>query len=114
MGGEEMKVKPMLPTLREKKRYLAFEAISDQKNDFGTIEASILASISECVGTIDMAKAGVMVLSDNWNKDTQRGIIRINHKFVDKVKFALAKIRGKVIFRSLTVSGVLGKAQKAC
>ena len=114
MGGEEMKVKPMLPTLREKKRYLAFEAVSDHKNDFGSVEHAIMQSTAECLGTIDLAKAGVMLMADRWDSEKQRGIIRVNHKYVDKLKFSLAKIKGKVIFRSLAVSGILAKASKAC
>ena len=110
MGGEDMKIKPMLPTLREKKRYLAFEVVSDQRNDFSSVENAILASVAECLGTIDMAKAGVMVMADKWDNLKQMGIIRVNNKYVDKLKFALAKIKGKNIFRSLNVSGILAKA----
>ena len=110
------KLKPVLPSLREKKRYLAFEVISKEKiNDSGDVSNAIMHYSLQFLGQLGMAKAGIMVLNNKWDAHNQRGIIKVSHKHVDAVKAALAladKIDGKdVIFRSIGISGILNKAE---
>ena len=110
------KLKPVLPSLREKKRYLAFEVISREKvNDYNAVSDVIWHCSLQFLGQLGVAKAGIMVLNNKWNPNTQRGIIKVSHKHVDDVKAALMfadKIEDKdVIFRSLGVSGILKKAE---
>ena len=110
------KIKPVLPSLREKKRYLVFEVISKQKvENFNEIKDSIIGSALGFLGQLGMAKAGAIILKDKWNKELQRGIIKVNHKQVDHLKAAFAfieKIDGKeAIVKSVGVSGILKKAE---
>ena len=110
------KIKPVMPSLREKKRYLAFEVISKQKiEDSNKVKESIMGGALEFLGHLGMAKAGAIILKDKWNKDLQRGIIKVNNKEVDNLKAALAfieKIDGKeAIVKSVGVSGILKKAE---
>ena len=109
------KLKPILPTLREKKRYLAFEIMSKSKiKDFSAVSSSIWAYLLSFMGEIGSAKAGMWVLADKFDSKTQTGIVRINHKYVNELKTALALIdkieNQEVIVRSLNVSGILKKA----
>ena len=111
------KLKPVLPSLREKKRYLAFEVVSREKiNDFGAVSNAIMHYSLQFFGKLGAAKAGIMVLNNKWDAHNQRGIIKVSHKHVDAVKAALAladKIDGKdVIFRSIGVSGILNKVER--
>ena len=110
------KLKPILPSLREKKRYLAFEVISKEKiNDADSVSSAIWSCSLQFSGQLGAAKAGIMVLNNKWSPQLQRGIIKVSNKHVDAVKAALAfagKIDGKdVIFRSIGVSGILNKAE---
>jgi ribonuclease P/MRP protein subunit POP5 len=110
------KIKPVLPSLREKKRYLVFEVISKQKiQNFKEVSQAIQNSALMFLGQLGMAKAGTIILKDKWNKDMQRGIIKVNHKEVDNLRAALTfteRIEGKeVIVRSVGVSGILKKAE---
>ena len=110
-----MKIKPILPSLREKKRYLAFEVVSKARiRDFATLKTAILTSLSSFLGVFNMAKAGTILLEDTWDRKKQRGLIRVNHRYVDDVKFALMRIdkikRQSIIIRRLGVSGILKKA----
>ena len=110
------KLKPLLPSLREKKRYLAFEVISKDKiNDFSQVSNAILHYSLQFLGVLGAAKAGIIPLANKWNPKLQRGIIKVSHKHVDAVKAALLfadKIDGEeVIFRSIGVSGILKKAE---
>ena len=110
------KLKPVLPSLREKKRYLVFEVISKQKiNDANQVSSAIWNASLQFLGQLGTAKAGLMVLSNKWDQKLQRGIIKVSHRHVDAVKAALIfanKIDNEdVIFRSLGVSGILRKAE---
>ncbi len=111
------KLKPILPTLRERKRYLAFEIVSKAKiKDFSSVSSAIWASLLSFSGELGSAKAGMWILSDKYDTKTQRGIIRINNKYVNELKTSLAlidRIEGSdVLIRSTNVSGILKKAAK--
>ena len=110
------KLKPILPSLREKKRYLVFEVISKEKiSDANAVSNAIFHYSLQFLGQLGAAKAGIIVLNNKWNQQLQRGIIRISHKHVDAVKAALTlgtRIDDKeAIFKSLGVSGILKKAE---
>ncbi len=110
------KIKPVLPSLREKKRYLVFEVISKQKVDnIHDVSQAITENALMFLGHLGMAKAGAIVLKDKWNKDKQRGIIKVNNKEVDNLKAALTfteKVGNKeAIVKSVGVSGILKKAE---
>jgi ribonuclease P/MRP protein subunit POP5 len=111
------KIKPILPTLREKKRYLMFEILSKSKiKDFSRVSSAIWASSLSFLGEWGAAKAGILMLPDKYNAKTQRGIIKVNHKYVNELKASLVLIKriedDDVIIRSVTVSGILKKAAK--
>lgn len=111
------KIKPLLPSLREKKRYLAFEVLSKSKiTDFDAVSKAILQNSTEFLGQLGMSKAGIMILKDKYNQNSQRGIIRVNHKNIDNLKAALTMIddinNNDVIVKSIGVSGILKKAEK--
>ncbi|MBW2977297.1 ribonuclease P protein component 2 [Candidatus Woesearchaeota archaeon] len=111
------KIKTLLPTLKEKKRYLAFEIISEQAvNDFKAVSDQIMSKSLEFLGQLGVAKAGIQILPDCWSTKLQRGVIRVGYKNVDELKSALTfvqKINNKeVILKSVGVSGILNKAKE--
>ena len=110
------KLKPVLPSLREKKRYLAFEVISREKiRDVNSVSNTISGCVLRFLGQLGAAKAGIMVLSNKWDAETQRGIIKVSHKYADALKaslmFADKADNKEAIFRSIGVSGILRKAE---
>jgi ribonuclease P/MRP protein subunit POP5 len=113
--GQKNTLKPVLPTLRERKRYIVYEIISEHNFNIKEISKSILESVEKCFGCIGSAKAGILFPADNFNENHQKGIIRVSHKEVDNVRFALMTItkinNTKVIFRTIGVSGILKKAK---
>ncbi len=110
------KIKAVLPTLREKKRYVVFEVLSDNNVNQNNISSAISDSFMELYGNIGMAGAGLMFLNEKYNSKLNRGIVKVGHYYVNNLKAALAMIReidqNKVIVRSLGVSGVLRKTAK--
>ncbi len=105
-------MKPILPSLREKKRYLVYEVETDKKVDFKALTTEIQSSVKALVGELGLAKTGLIALP-NWQNN--RGILRIVNKEVDTVKAALTLVKEingeKVIIKSIMVSGLLDKAK---
>ena len=106
------KLKPLLPSLREKKRYLAFEIISKDKiSSIDSVEQKIFDSTLQLIGQKGASRAGIMILKDKYNNETQKGLIRVNNKEVNNLRSALALIdnvdKKEAIFRTIGVSGVL-------
>ncbi|MBU4492823.1 MAG: hypothetical protein KKA61_00470, partial [Nanoarchaeota archaeon] len=60
--------------------------------------------------------AGIWVLPDKWNPKKQRGMIKVNNKYVDKLRTSLTLIkrfkRHQIIVKSVGVSGIINKADK--
>ncbi len=102
------KLKPLKASLAENIRYVAFEAISEHKLSFNEVEKLIKASSLELFGLFGLAKAGIMLIRNKY--DNNKGVIRVNRKYVDYVKASLAMINKKdVVFRSIKVSGMINK-----
>jgi len=111
------KIKPLLPSLREKKRYLVYEVISRNRfNDVLHVNKAIVEAAKGFLGNLGMARAGIITMNDQWNADMQRGIIRVNNRHVDDLKASLVfagNIEGKeAIVRSIGASGILKKAKQ--
>ena len=111
------KIKPVLPSLREKKRYLVFEIISKKDiKSFSDVSSLIWQSSLSFLGEIGTAKAGIWVLPDKWKQKKQKGMIKVNNKYIDKLKTSLTLIksfkRQQIIIKSVGVSGMINKADK--
>jgi len=110
------KIKAVLPSLREKKRYLVFEVISNQKLESKTINDSIKDSYKELYGQVGLGDAGLLFINKRFDKDKQRGIVKVNHKYLDKLRFSLSLIKkieeNKAIVKSVGCSGIIKKAEQ--
>jgi len=109
------KIKPLKPCLQEKKRYLAFEIISKTPiKAKKAVKDSLKQNTKEFLGILESAKAGIIFVDEKYNEENQKGILRVNHKYLDKLKASLCfveEIQGqKVIVRSLGASGMINKA----
>lgn len=115
--GVMASMKPLLPTLREKKRYVAFEVASQSSlKSFQDVARGLWNGFLTFLGELEAGKAGINIIANTYDAEKQRGLIRVNNKYVDSVKAALLFITSidqqPVMVRSLGVSGVLNKAQK--
>jgi ribonuclease P/MRP protein subunit POP5 len=106
------KQKSLLPTLKEKKRYVVFEAISDIELGLGCVRDEIMKKFSLLLGNLGSAKAG-LIFMDDWKNN--KGIVRVNNRYVDYVKACFCLINQvngtNAIIRSIGVSGILNKAR---
>ena len=110
-------MKHLLPTLREKKRYVVFEVISEQPIDANHVQLEIEKSFLQLFGELGYSEAGPIFLHERYNKNTQQGMIKIGYKHVEQLRTAFAMIKHingkKTIIRSICVSGILKKAASA-
>lgn len=95
----------ILPSSREKKRYILFEIISEGKVFKGEIEDSIYQKTLEYLGEEEFAKAGVNLVKEN--------IVRVNNKYKDKMIIILSLIRKindkKLMINPIRTSGLIKK-----
>lgn len=82
---EDTKLKPLQPTLRQKKRFIRAVVTSKNKIDFKTISENLIEEIISYMGTVEMGKAGVWVLRDKFDFDKQEIIIKCSTKSHDKL-----------------------------
>lgn len=108
---KEDKLKPLQPTLRQKKRFIRVKIESEKKFNFDEISKELNQEITFYIGAIDFGKAGIWILKDKFDFDNQEIIIRVGTKFKDKTVGALALIRKigseNLNLRVLRVSGTL-------
>ena len=103
----------LLPTLKEKKRYIVFNVQANGSVSIKSVQDSIEKAMIDLYGKLGLAKSGLMFLLSNVEN---YGILRVNRSTVDMAKSAMAWVETvdnkKVIIKSVKVSGILNKARK--
>lgn len=84
-----------------------FEVTADEKIEEAEVKQAVQQGIQSFLGVYGCAKAGVMLVEN----DSQRGIVKVQPKYVDQVKTALALIKEiskkQVQVKTMRVSGML-------
>jgi ribonuclease P/MRP protein subunit POP5 len=108
-----MRLKPLIPSLREKKRYVAYQVKSADYLEKRDAEQAIEKEILSLIGTLGTANASLLFLKD-W--DQNKGIVKVQPKYVDylKASFALiSNVNGKqATIESIGVSGMVGNLRR--
>lgn len=112
---KKKRLKPLLPTLKEKKRYLAFEIVSKAKiKDFSEVSKAIQAAVLAFVGTKGAADLGIIMIPEKFDPATQKGLIKVSHNGLDILRASFAQViqigNEPAIVRSIGASGILEKA----
>lgn len=103
-------MKRLLPSLRAKKRYLAFELISEEPASRGDIVKEVISSASSLLGDVATSDCDIKVLGFENGK----GIIQCSHTKVKETRASLAaltRINGKRA--TLHVLGASGTVKRA-
>jgi ribonuclease P/MRP protein subunit POP5 len=99
----------LLPTLKDRKRYMAFEVLADASLSWESIRKAITLASKNYIGLDGMANAGLQFVKNNGMK----GIVRMNHDYLNTIRASLLFIREidnqKVIVKSIRSSGILNK-----
>ena len=106
-------MRPLLPTWRERKRYIAYEVITATQTP-RDLSVPLLERLGELLGAFGTAEAGL--LSVQYDPGTQTGILRAAHTAVGKVRVCLLMVthlgRQEVLIRPLGISGALAGARR--
>jgi len=110
------KLKTLIPTLRQKKRYILFKINGENKFNFKEISEGLIEEIILYIGIIDFGKHGVWLLKDQFNENKQIGVLKVSTKLKDKligVLNIINKINNKQIcIEIINVSGTLKGLRK--
>lgn len=120
------KLKILPPTLRDKKRYVAFEVISQSRLNREEVISMVLDGSLYLHGACGTAKSDIWVVKlfecsfenteDGNSEHRMKGIIRCRREVVDSVTAVLPTItqfRGKsIVFHTLGISGTIKSATK--
>lgn len=82
---EDTKLKPLQPTLRQKKRFIRAVISSKNKLDFKTISENLVEQVISYMGSVEMGKAGVWVLRDKFDFDKQEIVLKCSTKSSDNL-----------------------------
>lgn len=129
-----MKLKPLLPSLREKKRYLCYEVITPQTSNEGctsiisltseAVEQAITSTYSKIYGLYNLGNAGIKGFPGYYDLKNSRGVVRVHNNYIKQVQACLLFITEMntstnntintipVIVRSLLISGNVSKIKK--
>lgn len=103
-------------TLRERKRYIAFQVIAESKVDINDVFNSLWHSLLNFLGEYGVAQAGVWISKSNYDDSKQIGIIRCDHVSVEHIRASLSLIERigdtRAIVKVLGVSGTIKAARK--
>lgn len=90
---KEEKLKPLLPTLRQKKRFLLLQIESEKPLDFDTFSKGFTQETLFFMGSLDYGKAGVWILKDKFDEKKQEAVIKVALPFKDKLLGSIALIQ---------------------
>ena len=108
---KNLKILP--PTLRERRRYIAFQVIPEKDEEFtySDLEAAIWNVSLDFLGEEGVAETSMWLLKDTWNPTKKTGIIRCNNKSVQLVIASLGLIDrlgdNRICFKILGISGTI-------
>jgi len=88
----ETKLKPLMPVLREKKRFVRIKIESKFELDFDRFSKGFLYEITYLMGAIDVGKAGVWILKDKFDSEKKEFVVRCGIKFTKKFLAACSLI----------------------
>ena len=104
------------PTLRDRKRYLAYQVVSDSKLEFSEINNAIWYSIMNFMGEKGASEADVWIIKNTYEEERKIGLIKCSHTSVEDVRTALALVQkmgeNRMIIRVLGISGTMKAAKK--
>ncbi|WP_148883771.1 ribonuclease P protein component 2 [Thermococcus aciditolerans] len=108
------KPKYLPPTLRDKHRYIAFQVIGERPFKKDEIKRAIWDTSISALGTLGSARAKPWFIK--FDEKSQTGIVRVDRKHVEELRFALTlvtEINGsRAIFRTLGVSGTIKRLKR--
>ncbi|MEM0481188.1 MAG: Rpp14/Pop5 family protein [Candidatus Aenigmatarchaeota archaeon] len=103
------RLKALIPTLRERKRYFLIKIYCEKEISFEEIKTAILNTLKELYGEVFSKLMLIKIFEESFNQNTL--IIRCTHLAKFFLSFALGKINEingkKVLIRIIKISGTI-------
>ncbi|MFT4868104.1 MAG: ribonuclease P/MRP protein subunit POP5 [Candidatus Nanohaloarchaea archaeon] len=106
-------MKPLPPSIREKKRYLKFKVHAEEPVNFGELSDSVWGSCLSYLGSKRTGEANHWLIKNQFNRSDQTGVIKVEKSCVEDFRAALTlvdKIGDKKSF--IEVKRVSGSIKK--
>lgn len=104
------------PTLRERRRYMAFQVIAKTAIPASDIAGAIWHSILNFLGELGTAQAEVWLVKSVYDEKNRMGLVRCGHTAVEHVRAALALVSRigdvPVTIKVIGISGTINAARK--
>ncbi len=108
---QENRLKILKPTLREKKRYIAFQIISEEPIVYSDLEYGVWQTLLDFYGESGLSKTSLWMVKNLYNSKKQIAVIRCNNKSVAQIIAGLGLITrlgdNRIITKVLKVSGTI-------
>ena len=112
---DEKRPKPLPSSLRGRRRYIAYQVISEDKIIFQDLANSIWHSLLNLLGELGSSQADLWIARDIYDEKRQIGIIRCSHDKVEQVRTALALMErigdARIVTKVLGISGSIKATQ---
>jgi len=112
----DIKLKPLSPSLRQKKRFVKFKIVSEKKFEFKELSENLIEQIILFLGIIDFGKGGIWILRDKFDYEKQEIILKVSTKLKDKLIGVLSLItkinNSNINIEVKNVSGTLKGLEK--
>jgi ribonuclease P/MRP protein subunit POP5 len=110
------KAKTLPSSYREKKRYVTFEVLSDEKVSLEDLIKSVRKAVLNTIGILGMAKTNFHIFTELYDEKKNRFVLRCMPKDVENIRLSLALVteinEKPACFRSLGVSGTIKTSKK--
>ena len=104
----------LIPTLRNKKRYVAFELVTECNPELGEVKKSLWESMLRLFGEIGSAKIDAHFVDEQCKG--RRGVVRCAHTGTDGLLSSFAFVSAvsgkKAVLRSLGISSTVKGVKK--
>jgi len=112
---EEKRPKPLPPSLRGRRRYIAFHVISEEQILLDDLNNTIWHTILNFLGEHGASKTDIWFAKDTYDEKKQMGLIRCSHTSVEQIRTSLALIERigdtRVVVKVLGISGTINAAK---
>jgi len=113
--GKIRRPAPLPPSIRGRRRYIAYQVIPEEKIPFSDLVNTIWHSLLNFLGEFGTSEADLWIVKDSFDETRQIGLIRCSHTSVEHVRSALALVQRigdtRVVIKVLGVSGTMKAAK---
>ena len=107
--------KQLPPTLRDIKRYVVFEIVSENQVMYKDLTEALWASMSNFLGELQASRAKIWVIQNLFDEKNKKGIIRCSHTYVEHTRVLLSLIQfvgeARATIKVLGVTGTIKSAR---